>query len=215
MAERQRDATIRLLVRRKASRSRVSGVGASRVRPLNGAEARFWVKRRCGGNTASASDRSRTVSNSFMTGASSAEQGSEGQNGVAGTTPRKGLKRGEPHGRQSGATSRHDRAGANRRGGEKPRGRNMVGVGRRRPEGRPREGSTGSGLRDCVRRRGDLRQPQERQPGVPTPGGKSRTASGKTAPKVKREHEFTACVVSSAPVDGPRSPHVRRESGTQ
>jgi hypothetical protein len=44
-------------------------------------------------------------------------------------------------------------------------------------------------------------------------GGRNRTASGKTAPKVMREMDFTACVAKSPPEDGPRSPHGRRESG--
>jgi len=192
-----------------------SWFGASRIRKSNGEGARLRVKRWRRGNTSVARDRHREVLDSSRAGAATGEQGSVGQNGAVGTTPRKGLKHGEPHGRQSGATSRRGRGGVIRRGGEKPRGRNTVGVGRRRPEGRSRKGSSGSGLRDRVRRRGDLRQPQERQLGVPTPGGKSRTASGKTAPKVMREIEFTACVVSSAPEDGPRSPHVRRESETQ
>jgi len=215
VAARQRDATIRLLARRKASRSRGSRPGASQFRMLNGEGARLRVKRRWRGNTSSAPDRDPRVLDLSSARAASGEQGSGGQNGVAGTTPRKGLKRGEPHGRQSGATSRHGRGGVIRRGGEKPRGRNMAGVGRRRPDGESREGSSGSGLRARKRRRGDLRQPQERQSGVPTPGGKSRTASGKTAPKVMRENEFTACVVSSTPEDGPRSSHVRRESEPQ
>lgn len=43
------------------------------------------------------------------------------------------LKRGEPHGREPGATPRHGREGANRRGGEKPRGRNAGRVWLTRP----------------------------------------------------------------------------------
>lgn len=146
----------------------------------------------------------------------SGEQGSEGQIGVAGMIPRKGRKRDEPHGRQPGATSRRDRGGASRRSGGKPQGRNMVDVGRRRPEGEVPQGSSpGVDSAHRERRRGDLRQPQERQLDVPTSSGMSRTASGKTAPKVKREFDLATCVVMSAPRDGPRRPRVHRESGTQ
>jgi len=173
------------------------------------------VKRRRRGDTAARPDRGPTAPDSSGVGAVSGEQGSEGRNSVAGRALRKSSKRGESHGRQSGATPRHGRGGANRRGGAKPRGRNTVGAGRRRPEGRSRKGSSGSGLHDRARRRDDLRQPQERQPGVPTSGGRSRMASGKTASKGTREIGLSIHVERPAPDDGPRSHRVHRESGTQ
>jgi hypothetical protein len=57
------------------------------------------------------------------------EQGSGGRERVAGMPVRSRRKRDEPQGRQQGATNLRDRGGANRRGGAKPRGRNMVGGG--------------------------------------------------------------------------------------
>jgi len=115
------------------------------------------------------------------------EQGSEGRNGIAGKPVRSRRKRGEPHGREQGATNLHGRRGASRRGGEKPRGRNEVGAWQRRPEGAavatptcreltPRSGTT----------EGDLwKTPREefRRESVGTLGPKG---VGKEARKVKR-----------------------------
>lgn len=63
------------------------------------------------------------------------EQGSGGQERIAGTPVRSRQKRGEPHGREQGATNLHGRRGANRRCGEKPRGRNAVAAWQRWPDG--------------------------------------------------------------------------------
>jgi len=115
------------------------------------------------------------------------ERSSEGQERTTGKRTRTPRKRGEPHGRQPGATNRHDAGGENRRGGGKPRGRNTIGAGRSGPKVSERKREpTGSGLLHRVRRRGSLETPREevRCAGI-EPQGPGR--AGKEGTKVRRE----------------------------
>lgn len=90
----------------------------------------------------------------------------------------------------------------------------MVGAGTLRPEAGHREVNGGSGLRGCERRRGDLRQPQERRLSGQTLSGMDR-ASEKAARKVRREHGSNACALGSTPDGGPRRPGVASRERTQ
>lgn len=112
------------------------------------------------------------------------EQDSEGQERITRKRLRKPLKRGEPHGREPGATNRHDEGGASRRSGGKPQGRNVIGAGCSDPKvKRWRHRDTGSGLLHRVRRRGNLWKTQERKFGARASNRKDRNVSGKTAPR--------------------------------
>jgi hypothetical protein len=123
------------------------GEGRQRREPVNasnGGKAREPVNARRRGNTMLSGDgpHDGKMGNQLHIVAAVEEQGSEGRNGIAGRPVRSRRKRGEPHGREQGATNLHGRSGASRRGGEKPRGRNMVGAWQRRPEGEPMATST-------------------------------------------------------------------------
>lgn len=89
------------------------------------------------GNTAPSGDgpHGGRMGNQLHIVAAVEEQGSGGQESIAGKPVRSRWKRGEPHGREQGATNLHGRRGASRRGGEKPRGRNAVDAWQRRPDG--------------------------------------------------------------------------------
>lgn len=91
------------------------------------------------GNTRPNSDgpHGGKMGNQLRIVAAGEEEGSGGRERIAGKLVRSKRKRGEPHGREQGATNLHGRGGASRRGGEKPRGRNEVGAWQRRPEGEP------------------------------------------------------------------------------
>lgn len=115
------------------------------------------------------------------------EQSSVGRNGIAGTPVRSRLKRGEPHGRQQGATNLHGRGGASRRGGEKPRGRNEVDAWQRRPEGEPVVTPRSRELTPRARTtEGIFGKPQERNSDARHIGTLGPQSVGKEARKVKR-----------------------------
>jgi hypothetical protein len=139
-------------------------------------------------------------------------------------------KRGEPQDRQRDATSPHGRGGANRRGGEKPRGRNTDGAWSLRPEGTaamPRREWTPR----LHRWRGGLWKSQERKPGSDVgrhgPGGRrerrrqghegrARTSSRVSARPVRRTLEGrrlarASCQGRGGRWSGPTSHDVERE----
>jgi hypothetical protein len=116
--------------------------------------------------------RPRDVPGTSLPAGSKASKGGKASRG---SPFRDGWKRGEPQDRQRDATSPQGRGGANRRGGEKPRGRNADEAGRLVPKvGRKRP--AGSGLFDFPDGGAFFGQPQERKPGSDAgrhgPGGR-------------------------------------------
>jgi len=132
---------------------------------------------------------------------------------------RDGLKRGEPQDRQRPATRPQGRGGANRRGGEKPRGRNADGNRHSHPEGKtngavtlrsvPREtDSTASNDGGAI-----FGQPQERKPGFAAgPQGPERVGGRRQGQEGRAHLTF---VTRRGPVDGPRRPARRRKARCQ
>lgn len=169
------------------------GDGRQRSDPVNasnGEEAREPVNGRQRGNTAPSGDgpHGGRMGNQLHIVAAVEEQGSVGQESIAGKPVRSRWKRGEPHGREQGATNLHGRRGENRRSGEKPQGRNEVGAWQQRPEGEavatptsrewtPRSSTTEGRI---------FGKPQERNSGVVDIGTLGPKGVGREARKVKR-----------------------------
>jgi hypothetical protein len=135
---------------------------------------------------------------------------SKGRTASRGSPVRAGRKRDEPQDRQRDATGPHGRGGGSRRGGEKPRGRNVDGrvaalvpkVGWRHP--------AGSGLRAPRRWRGDLwttpgEETRHFGAGSRGPGG-----AGKDGTKVRRVAHKPMQVEACGPVEGPSRARMRK-----
>ena len=94
----------------------------------------------------------------------SGSKASKGRSASRGCSFRDELKRDEPQDRQRDAIGPRGRRGGNRRGGEKPRGRNADGAGRLIPKARRRR-RAGSGLPGSADGGAFFGNPQERKPG--------------------------------------------------
>lgn len=182
-------------------------------------QATTFIQRRGGKGSGEAEQRGDTVlgvtepqgGGLVRSCAAPGEKRSEGQNGVAGKAPRKGRKRGKPHGRKSGATPRHVRGGANRRGGEKPRGRNMFGVGIRRADGGAARWSPGVDFAGDFDGGAIFDNPKRG-----SPASNRRTAEAGERQQRRRQRSRGSAAISSRcvvdPADGPRGSHRSRES---
>jgi len=165
-ATRQRAVTVRLPVRRKASRSTAADAGESRGPARNDEEARWRVYPSRHGDVRARGDRHpRPV---MATSPAALRRGSKALKGGGASRERLFARAGNAANPMVG--SRPARAGRrgggeSRRGGGKPRGRNTVGAGCSGPKAKPARAAPGVDSTRWVRRRGDLRQPQERKPG--------------------------------------------------
>jgi len=104
-----------------------------------------------------------------------------------------------------GAISRDGRRGANRRGGEKPRGRNTVEPGTLGPEAAPRKRDIAAALTLRLEYGGGaLFDNPKRGRSAGRLNGKDQNVSGKTARKIRRVERLTSLLARSDPPVGPR-----------
>jgi len=103
-----------------------------------------------------------------------------------GTSFRDEGKHGEPQDREQGETHLHGRGGANRRGGEKPRGRNARRTGCLPPKGSAETRGLGDGLHDSERWRGDLWTTPGEDVRLDQAGPHGSRRDGKVGVKVRR-----------------------------
>lgn len=103
------------------------------------------------------------------------------------------------------AQARHTRGGANRRGGEKPRGRNAVSAGSADPKARrSQDFRAGSGLLRCRRRRGDLWTIPREEVRCESIGQLGPECVGKAGTKVKRAYDCSSHDERVTPGEDPR-----------
>lgn len=103
------------------------------------------------------------------------------------------------------ARARHARGGANRRGGEKPRGRNAVRAGSAGPKARRwQHPPAGSGLLRRRRRRGDLWTTPREEVRCESAGQLGPERVGKAGTKVKRVDDCASHDDVVTPGEGPR-----------
>ena len=103
------------------------------------------------------------------------------------------------------AQARHARGGANRRGGEKPRGRNAVRAGSAGPKARRwQHPPAGSGLLRRRRRRGDLWTTPREEVRCESIGQLGPECVGKAGTKVKRVDDRSSHDDVVTPGEGPR-----------
>jgi len=152
-------------------------------------------------------DRPRGVRFGARCAAAGGEQSSGGQEHVTRKPVSQQAETSRTPWPDSGARSRGGRGGANRRGGEKPRGRNAVGRGKPGPASATRqrevevELTPGSNTAEgrCLTTPREVVQPE-------TLNGMDRNASGKLARKIKRVERLTSLLAQSDPPVGPRRP---------
>jgi len=124
-------------------RVRVAGVSHATVAPASAGPTRDERQRQEGNGRG---DTVRLSTRGILRGVGTSRGGSrDPSSGESRAEGHEGAKRGEPQDRQRDATSPQLCRGANRRGGEKPRGRNMALGWLRVPEGRLRPNGSGRG----------------------------------------------------------------------
>jgi hypothetical protein len=152
-------------------------------------------------------DRPRGVRFGAWRAAAGGEQGSGGQEHA---TRRPVSQRDETSRTpwlESGATSREGRGGANRRGGEKPRGRNTVGRGRPVPDATVRQRTAAAELTPRSEHGGGAlfdNPKRGRSAGNAERHGSERV--GKAGAKIRRVERSTSFLVRPDPPVGPRRP---------